>query len=92
MSAGGLDRLAARLGLRPEHETWMMMSGLLALCVLLAVAILVLPLFGPRVAAATAVGVVLLIFIICYLICIPRVLKANGAVQHMARNASRGRS
>ena len=92
MSAGGLDRLAARLGLRPEHEAWMMMSGLVALCALLAVGLLVLPLFGPRVAALTAVGVVLLIFIICYLICIPRVLKADGALHHVTKNTDRGRS
>ncbi len=28
--------MLARHGLGPEHESWMMMSGLIALCILLA--------------------------------------------------------
>ncbi len=56
----------------PDHENWMMMSGLIALCVLLAVAAVVLPLFGPRVASVTAVALVMGIVVICYLLCVPR--------------------
>jgi|GEM_PF-6657086 len=62
----------APLRLRAEHETWMMMSGLIALCALVVVGVLVLPVFGPRVAAVTAVVVVTTIVLICYLICVPR--------------------
>lgn len=59
--------------LRPEHESWMMMSGLLALCALLAVGLFVLPAFGPPVAGITAGVVVLAIVLVCYLICVASV-------------------
>jgi len=55
-----------------EHETWMWMSGLIALCGLAVVALLVLPFLGPRVAAMTAVIVVVAIVFVCYLVCLPR--------------------
>lgn len=64
--------LMARLRPRAEHETWMMMSGLIALCALIVVGVLILPIFGPRVAAITAVTLVSGIILVCYLICIPR--------------------
>jgi membrane protein YdbS with pleckstrin-like domain len=64
--------------LRPEHESWMMMSALLALCALLAAAVVVLPLFGPSIATVTAVGVVLGIVVVCYLTCVPRAVKRAG--------------
>ncbi len=60
----------------PDHENWMMMSGLIALCVLLAVAVVVMPLFGPRVAAVTAVALVTAISVVCYLLCVPRQSRA----------------
>jgi len=62
-----------RLRLRAEHETWMMMSVALSLCTLLVIAVLVLPVFGPRVAAVTAASAVLGILIVCYLVCVTRV-------------------
>lgn len=70
----GTSGLMVRLWLRAEHETWMMMSGLIALCALIVVGVLVLPIFGARVAAVTAVVLVSAIVLVCYLICIPRVL------------------
>lgn len=74
MKPTGRAGVLARLGFRAEHETWMLMSALLALCALVVVAVLVLPLFGPRVAAMTAVSVVLGIVVVCHLICVPRVM------------------
>jgi hypothetical protein len=60
----------------------MMMSGLIALCALVVVAVLVLPLFGPRIAAVTAVSLVVGIVIVCYLVCAPRALaRRPGAHQ-----------
>ncbi len=56
----------------PDHENWMMMSGLIALCALVAVAVVVLPLFGPRVASVTAVALITGIVVSCYLLCVPR--------------------
>jgi len=50
----------------------MWMSGLIALCGLAVVALLVLPAFGSRVAAMTAVIVVVAVVLACYLVCIPR--------------------
>ncbi|HEY6103932.1 MAG TPA: hypothetical protein VI007_11990 [bacterium] len=47
------------------------MSGIIALCALVAVAAVVLPLFGPRVAAFSAVVVVAGIVFACFLICVP---------------------
>ena len=67
-----------RLQHRTEHETWMMMSVALSLCTLLLVAVLVLPVFGPRVAALTAASVVLGIVAICYVVCVTRVPKRGG--------------
>lgn len=72
-SRGGLNPWS-RLGLRSEHETWMMMSGLLALCTVLVVGALVLPIFGPRVAAISAVTLVLGIVVICYMVCVSLLL------------------
>lgn len=60
------------LGLRAERESWMAMSLLVSLCALLGVGLLVLPLFGARVAALTAAALILGIFTACYVICIPR--------------------
>lgn len=60
----------ARLGLRQEHDSWMMMGGLIALCALVVVGVLVLPFFGPQIAAATAVVLVATIILICYGICV----------------------
>ncbi len=74
MRGGRVPGLMARLRLRAEHETWMMMSALLALCALTVVAVLVLPFLGPRVAAGTAVVLVGGIILVCYLICVPRAL------------------
>ena len=71
MSQDGRPGMLSRLGVGEEHENWMLLSGLIALCALLAVGVLVLPLFGPRVAAVTAVAMVLGIFAACYVICIP---------------------
>lgn len=71
--------LMADLQRRAEHETWMMMSALLALCALIIVGVLVLPFFGTRVAAMTAVALVSIIVLVCYLICIPRVLTRSAA-------------
>lgn len=68
------QRWATRLRLTAEHETWMAMSGLLALCVLAVVALLVLPLFGPRIAAVTAVTLVVGILTLCYFVCVSRSL------------------
>lgn len=82
--------MLARLGLGPEHESWMMMSGLIALCVLLAVALIVLPLFGPRVAAITALAAVLGIFTICYIICVPRAFLRRTPAGPAGRNVHRG--
>lgn len=70
----GPSHLMMRLRLRAEHETWMMMSGLIALCALIVVGVLVLPIFGPRVAVVTAAVLVSVIVLACYLICIPRAL------------------
>lgn len=75
MKQDGEQGMLARLGVRAEHESWMFMSGLLALCTLLVVAVIVLPLFGPRVAATTAVSLVLGIMVVCYFICVPRAPK-----------------
>ncbi len=72
----------ARLRLRAEHETWMMMSALIALCALIVVAVLILPIFGPRVATITAVALVSFIVLACYLICVPRAL-ARPAPHHL---------
>ncbi len=69
--------LLERIRLGAEHENWMMMSGLLALCALPVIGILVLPLFGARAAALTGLAVVLAIVGICYLICVPRALKVQ---------------
>jgi hypothetical protein len=55
-----------------EHETWIMMSAALSVCMLLLVAVLVVPVFGPRVAALTAALAVLSIFLLCYLVCVTR--------------------
>ncbi|MDR7451325.1 MAG: hypothetical protein QN141_05280 [Armatimonadota bacterium] len=77
----------ARLRLRAEDETWMMMSGLIALCALTAVGVLILPIFGPRVAAVTAVVLVSAIVLVCYLICVPRALA--GAASPHRRGGSR---
>ena len=54
------------------HETWMFMSGIIALCGLVVVAAVILPVFGPRVAAVAGVAVVTAIVLLCYLVCIPR--------------------
>ena len=59
----------------------MWMSGLIALCGLVVVALLVLPVFGPRVAAMTAVIVVVAIAFACYLICIPRAFARTPALR-----------
>lgn len=69
-----------RLRRQAEHETWMTMSAALSLCTLLLVAVLVLPVFGPRVAAVTAASVVLGIFTLCYFVCATRVAM-RGAVK-----------
>ncbi|MDR7539809.1 MAG: hypothetical protein QN152_09830, partial [Armatimonadota bacterium] len=82
--------MLARLSLGPEHESWMMMSGLIALCVLLAVALVVLPLFGARVAVVTAVTAVLGILVMCYIICVSRVFLRNTPAGHAGRHVHRG--
>lgn len=83
--------MARRLGLRAEHENWMLLSGIVALCALLAVGVLVLPLFGPRIAAVTALAAVLGIFAACYVICIPGALRRISRVDLPGRGASTGR-
>jgi len=67
----------ARLRLSAEHETWMLMSGIIALCALVVVAAVILPVFGPRVAATSAVVVAGAIVLACFLICIPRAFPRN---------------
>jgi len=84
------QRVLARLGLGLEHESWMMMSGLIALCVLLAVALVVLPLFGARVAVITAVTAVLGILVICYIICVPRAFLRRTPATPAGRHVHRG--
>jgi len=71
----GLGRLLLRAG----HETWMLMSGLIALCALIVVAVIVLPVFGPRVAAVTAGVLVSAIVLVCYLICVPGALESSAS-------------
>lgn len=88
MRGDGTSDLMARLRLRAEHETWMMMSGLIALCALIVVGVLVLPIFGPRVAAVTAVVLVSAIVLACYLICIPRAL-ARAESTHLYGGSQR---
>jgi hypothetical protein len=66
------DEVLRNLRVRAEHDTWMMISLMLALCAVLVVAVLVLPLFGLRVAAVTAAATVLGIVVVCYLVCITR--------------------
>ena len=80
MSEDRAREMLRRLRHRAEHETWMMMSVALSLCTLLLIAVLVLPVFGPRVAALTAASVVLGIVAICYVVCVTRVPK-RGAVK-----------
>ena len=60
----------------------MMMSGIVALCALVAVALLILPVFGPRAAAVTAIIVVGAIVLFCYLICVPRAFARNTLYGH----------
>jgi hypothetical protein len=84
------EGVPARLGLGPEHESWMMMSGLVALCVLLAVALVVPPLFGARVAVITAVTAVLGILVICYIICVPRAFLRGTPATPACRHVHRG--
>lgn len=78
MGTHGVQGILARLGLRPEHESWMMLSGILALCALVAVAVFVAPLFGSRVATVTAIALVVGIVIACYIICVHRVVTHGG--------------
>ncbi len=61
-----------------------MMSGIVALCALVVVGVLIIPLFGPRVAAMTAVIVVGAIVLFCYVICVPR------AFARIALHSNRG--
>ncbi len=68
--------------LRPEHESWMMMSGFLALCALLAVGLFVRPAFGPQVAGITAVLLVLAIVLVCQMICVVSVVDPPRSSQH----------
>ena len=82
--------LLARLGLGAEHENWMLLSGIVALCGLLAVGVLVLPFFGPRVAAVTAVAVVLGIFAACYVICIPGAFRRGWGADPAGRGSHPG--
>ena len=60
------------------------MSGIIALCALVVVAVLVLPVFGPRVAAMTAVIGAVAIVLVCDLICIPRALARTAVTQREA--------
>ncbi|MDR5694600.1 MAG: hypothetical protein QN198_01440 [Armatimonadota bacterium] len=78
MGRAAVKSILARLGLRPEHESWMMLSGLLALCTLAAVAVFVAPLFGSRIATMTAIALVVGIVIACYIICVHRVATCGG--------------
>ena len=73
MREDGVDDILRNLRLRIEHDSWMMMSVLLSLCAVVLVAVLVLPLFGLRVAALTMAATVLGVVIICYLVCVTRV-------------------
>ena len=76
------ERSPKRLRLRAEHETWMMMSGLVALCSLFIVGVLVLPVFGARVGAVAAVTVVAVIVFVCYFICVPRTIARFAPTIH----------
>jgi hypothetical protein len=72
-----VDEVLRNLRLRAEHDTWMMMSLMLALCAVLVVAVFVLPRFGLRVATVTAVATILGIVMICYLVCVARTTARN---------------
>ena len=72
VSEDRVDQILHNLRRQAEHNTWMMMSLMLALCAVLLVAVLVLPLFGLRVAVVTAVATVLGIVVVCYLVCVTR--------------------
>jgi uncharacterized membrane protein YkgB len=74
--------VTVRLHLSPEHESWMLMSGIIGLCTLVVVAAVIMPLFGPRVAAVTAVVVVAGIVLGCFLICVPRAFARNTLHGH----------
>ena len=72
-----VDEVLRNLRLRAEHDTWMMMSLMLALCAVLVVAVFVLPRFGLRVATVTAVATILGIVMICCLVCVARTTARN---------------
>jgi hypothetical protein len=67
-----VDEILCNLRFRAEHDSWMMMSLMLALCAVLVVALLVLPRFGLPVTAFTAKATILGIVMICYLACVRR--------------------
>lgn len=77
-----------RLRLGAEHETWMIMSGIIALCALIVVAMWIMPIFGPRVTAITAVIVVAGIVLACFLICVPRAFARDALHGHRGRNGT----
>jgi hypothetical protein len=71
----------------------MMMSLMLALCAVLVVAVLVLPRFGLRVAAVTAVATILGIVMLCYLVCVTRATgRTRPRVRDLAYRQSRQRA
>jgi hypothetical protein len=73
MEEGRPEEMLRRLRHQAEHETWMMISVALSLCMLLLVAVLVVPVFGSRGAALTGALAALGIFLLCYLACVTRV-------------------
>ena len=79
VSEDRLEEVRRQLQRRVEHGASMMMSAALSLCTLLFIAVLVLPVFGPRVAALTAAAVVLGIVATCYVVCVTRVTKRGDA-------------
>ena len=70
-----VHEMLRNLRLRAEHNVWMATSLMLALCAVVLVTVLVLPLLGPRVAAVTAVATALGIVIVCYIVSVTRVVE-----------------
>lgn len=64
----------------------MWMSALLALCALILVGVLILPLFGSTAALIAGAALILAILAICYLICVPSIsIMSRGHASRMQR-------
>ena len=71
MRANLLSGWLERLQLRAEYGSWAMVSLAVTMCVVLALALLVLPLAGLKLFALAAVVLIIGIWLICYLIFVP---------------------